>query len=281
VLVVVVWYYTADHDSYNLGSPQVYAIMGPSGAGKTSLLDTLAGRKTVGYITGNILINGFPMGQSSVRHLSAYVSQEDVLLATLTVRETLQMAADLQIAASRAQREREVDKVLAALDLNGCADRYVGGQFIRGVSGGQKRRTSIAMELLTKPPIIFLDEPTSGLDSAAAMRLFNVLKTLAVQQNTLVVATIHQPRSDIFDLFDKLLLLSLGYVVYQGAANEVQSYFETAGFWCPRGWNTADFIIDVIAGPMQVGSDASRFKPEDGKVRSITSGAREHEKHAA
>jgi ABC-type multidrug transport system ATPase subunit len=157
----------------------------------------------------------------------------------------------------------------------------VGGQFIRGVSGGQKRRTSIAMELLTNPQIIFLDEPTSGLDSAAALNLFYELKQLAVQQNTLVVATIHQPRSDIFDLFDKLLLLSFGYVVYQGAASEVQQYFLTAGFHCPRGWNTADFFIDVIAGPIQMGSDASKFKPnadEAAKVAETRVGSSEWSK---
>ncbi|KAI9147605.1 ABC transporter ATP-binding protein/permease [Paramyrothecium foliicola] len=223
------------------------AIIGGSGSGKTTLLNTLAERITSSRLTeeGLTLFNG-QLGVHSVRH--AYVMQQDVLLPTLTVRETLRYAADLRLPSSttKADRIRVVEEVIRELGLKECADTRIGNNTHRGCSGGEKRRVSIGVQLLANPSVLFLDEPTTGLDATSAFQLVRTLKMLA-QKNRTIITTIHQPRSEIWDLFDNLIVLSKGSPVYSGSAAACLPWLDAQGFQLPSFVNPAEFIIDTAA----------------------------------
>jgi ABC-type multidrug transport system ATPase subunit len=223
------------------------AIIGGSGSGKTTLLNTLAERITSSRLSeeGLTLFNG-QLGVHSVRH--AYVMQQDILLPTLTVRETLRYAADLRLPPSttKADRIRVVEEVIRELGLKECADTRIGNSSHRGCSGGEKRRVSIGVQLLANPSVLFLDEPTTGLDATSAFQLIRTLKMLA-QKNRTIITTIHQPRSEIWDLFDNLVVLSKGSPVYSGPAPECLQWLDGQGFKLPPFVNPAEFIIDTAA----------------------------------
>jgi ABC-type multidrug transport system ATPase subunit/ABC-type multidrug transport system permease subunit len=224
------------------------AILGGSGSGKTTLLNTISERMTSSSRltqTGATLFNGRP-SIHSVRH--AYVMQQDVLLPTLTVRETLQYSADLRLPAgtSAADRARVVDEVILELGLKECASTRIGNSQHRGCSGGEKRRVSIGVQMLSNPSVLFLDEPTTGLDATSAFQLVRTLKGLALKGRTVVV-TIHQPRSEIWDLFDGLVVLSKGSPVYSGPVKECLPWFADLGFELPGFVNPAEFVIDIAA----------------------------------
>ncbi|KAI3631410.1 hypothetical protein MIR68_010900 [Amoeboaphelidium protococcarum] len=214
------------------------ALMGGSGSSKTSLLNVLAGRFPLPY-SGEILFNG---GRKSGK--IGYCQQNDYLLPYLTVKETLFYSARLLVPGlERADYQQLVTQVMHELDLSECADTIIGDSLQRGVSGGQRRRTSVAIQCLQKCSVIFLDECTSGLDAYMALHLVQVLKRLAVDGHTIVMS-IHQPRRDIFDLLDNVVLLSQGSLCYAGATTEVASYFDSLGLKCPVEQNIADFIVD-------------------------------------
>ncbi|KAH6812978.1 ABC-2 type transporter family protein [Perilla frutescens var. frutescens] len=225
---------------------RIMAIMGPSGSGKSTLLDALAGRLSRNVVmSGNILLNG------KKRRLDygvvAYVTQEDVLLGTLTVRETLIYSAHLRLPSSlTARRIREiVEGTIMEMGLQDCADRQIGNWQMRGISGGEKKRVSIALEILTRPCIMFLDEPTSGLDSAAAFFVIQSIKNLARDGRT-IISSIHQPSSEVFALFDDLYLLSGGETVYFGEAKTGIQFFAESGFPCPSRRNPSDHFLRCI-----------------------------------
>ncbi|XP_055018551.1 ATP-binding cassette sub-family G member 8 [Boleophthalmus pectinirostris] len=225
------------------------AIIGSSGCGKTSLLDIITCRDEGGTMTsGQILINGKPNTPRVVRKTIAHVRQDDRLLPHLTVRETLVFVAKLRLPThfTKAQRDKRVDDVIAELRLRQCANTRVGNDYVRGVSGGERRRVSIAVQLLWNPGILILDEPTSGLDSFTAHNLVITLSRLA-RGNRLVLLSVHQPRSDIFQLFDLVVLLSSGSAVYCGAARDMVPYFTALGYPCPRYCNPSDFYVDLIS----------------------------------
>jgi ABC-type multidrug transport system ATPase subunit len=150
----------------------------------------------------------------------AYVTQENILLGTLTVRETLMYSALLRLPSSMRKSEvrRIVDDTLDEMGLRECANNHIGSWHLRGISGGEKKRLSIALEILTRPRLLFLDEPTSGLDSAAAFSVVQTLRQLAVDGGRTIVSSVHQPSSEVFALFDDLCLLSSGECVYFGDA---------------------------------------------------------------
>ncbi|XP_072292560.1 ATP-binding cassette sub-family G member 8 [Eucyclogobius newberryi] len=230
-------------------SGQMLAIIGSSGCGKTSLLDIITCRDEGGTMTsGHVLINGKPNTPRVVRKTIAHVRQDDRLLPHLTVRETLVFVAKLRLPThfSKAQRDKRVDDVIAELRLRQCANTRVGNDYVRGVSGGERRRVSIAVQLLWNPGILILDEPTSGLDSFTAHNLVITLSRLA-RGNRLVLLSVHQPRSDIFQLFDQVVLLSSGSAVYCGAARDIVPYFTALGYPCPRYCNPSDFYVDLIS----------------------------------
>ncbi|KAF9551145.1 hypothetical protein EC957_010031 [Mortierella hygrophila] len=230
---------------------RVLAIMGPSGSGKTTLLDLLADRqaRNIGKIQGDILLNDVPVKQyGSIRkRLVGYVTQEDDFIETLTVLETLTFAAKMRLPRAMSTKDKlaRVDDVMEELNLTHIKNTKVGGAVIRGISGGEKRRVTIGIELLSSPSVLLLDEPTSGLSSTDALNVANAIKELARKGRT-VILTVHQPRSDIYELFDDLLLLSKGKVVYFGKAQEAAAYFEALGHEVPVGWNVADYFLDLI-----------------------------------
>lgn len=230
-------------------SGQMLAVIGSSGCGKTSLLDIITCRDEGGTMTsGQILINGKPNTPRVVRKTIAHVRQDDRLLPHLTVRETLVFVAKLRLPThfTKAQRDKRVDDVIAELRLRQCANTRVGNDYVRGVSGGERRRVSIAVQLLWNPGILILDEPTSGLDSFTAHNLVITLSRLA-RGNRLILLSVHQPRSDIFQLFDLVVLLSSGSAVYCGAARDMVPYFTALGYPCPRYCNPSDFYVDLIS----------------------------------
>lgn len=223
------------------------AIIGGSGSGKTSLLNTMAERMTSGRLSfaGNTTFNGM-LGVDSIR--SAYVMQQDVLLPTLTVRETLRYSADLRLPppTTEEERRRVVEEVILELGLKECADTRIGNHQHKGCSGGEKRRTSIGVQLLSNPSVLFLDEPTTGLDATTAFQLVRTLKGLARKGRT-VITTIHQPRSEIWGMFDGLVILTRGSPVYSGKAVDCIPWFESIGFTLPPFVNPAEFLIDIAA----------------------------------
>ncbi|EGG14347.1 ABC transporter G family protein [Cavenderia fasciculata] len=225
---------------------EIVAIMGPSGSGKSTLMDILAKRKSTGTITGQLLVNGREVGDAYKNYCS-YVTQEDILLPTSTVEETLRFYADLRLSGfSGEEKDRRVAEVLQDIGLSAKAKSKVGGMLpggimLRGLSGGEKRRVSIGCGLVTNPNIIFLDEPTSGLDSVAALVVMNTLTSLT-KKGVTVIASIHQPRTEIFSLFKKIMVVVKGRMIYAGT--NILDYFDGLGYSCPAHVNPADFCLD-------------------------------------
>ncbi|GMH00027.1 hypothetical protein Nepgr_001866 [Nepenthes gracilis] len=226
---------------------KIMAIMGPSGSGKSTLLDALAGRLSANVVmTGDILLNG---NKRRVDHGHiAYVTQEDVMLGTLTVRETIRYSANLRLPPTLSKEEVDgiVEGTILEMGLQDCADRLIGNWHLRGVSGGEKKRLSIAIEILMRPQLLFLDEPTSGLDSAASFFVVQILRNLAKDGGRTIITSIHQPSSEVFTLFDNLFLLSGGETVYFGEAKMAVEFFAEAGYPCPSRRNPSDHFLRCI-----------------------------------
>ncbi|KAG0357734.1 ATP-binding cassette sub- G member 2 [Gamsiella multidivaricata] len=226
---------------------QVMAIMGASGAGKTSLLDILARRNKYGTIQGQIYVNGRIVSDQEYKHVVGYVDQEDTLMPTLTVYETILYSALLRLPRDMsydAKRYR-VMETMSELGILDIKDMRIGASGRRSISGGEKRRVSIACELVTSPSILFLDEPTSGLDSYNAYNVVECLVNLARNYNRTVICTIHQPRSNIFALFDHLVLMAKGQLVYSGETRLLNEHLRKLGHHCPEGYNMADYMLDL------------------------------------
>ncbi|KAM9564849.1 ATP-binding cassette sub-family G member 8 isoform 3-T3 [Guaruba guarouba] len=237
------------HLNLKVQSGQMLAIIGSTAGGKTSLLDVITCRDHGGKVTtGQIMINNKPCTPQLVKKCIAHVRQDDRLLPHLTVRETLLFIAKLRLPKffSDSQRKKRVEDVIAELRLRQCANTRVGNEYLRGVSGGERRRVSIAVQLLWNPGILILDEPTSGLDSFTAHNLVITLSRLA-RGNRVVLLSLHQPRSDIFQLFDLVLLMTSGLTVYCGTARDMVQYFTELGYPCPRYSNPADFYVDLTS----------------------------------
>lgn len=227
---------------------EMIALLGPSGAGKSSLLNVLAGRVTSG-VTGSVTVNGGDVNSTENRRHTAYIMQDDSLLGALTVRENLEYSADLSIdsSVSNAEKAERVDKVITDLGLDRVADSKVGNVIIRGVSGGERRRVSIGIELVSSPALMFLDEPTSGLDSTASFHVMSMMRDLARTQQRTIVASIHQPSSATFGLFDRVLFLTGGSTAYFGTVENIPTYLENAlGEEPPPYVNLADHMLDKI-----------------------------------
>uniref|UniRef100_A0A4W3JLV4 ATP-binding cassette sub-family G member 2-like n=1 Tax=Callorhinchus milii TaxID=7868 RepID=A0A4W3JLV4_CALMI len=229
-------------------SPGMNAILGPTGSGKSSLLDILAARKAEAGLTGELLLDGAPQ-PPNFKCISGYVIQDDVVMGTLTVRENLQFSAALRLPRhiGRIEQNKRIDKVIKELGLTEVANSKVGTQLIRGVSGGERKRTNIGMELIINPTVLFLDEPTTGLDASTAHAVLLLLKRMSKQGKT-IIFSIHQPRYSIFKLFDSLTLLANGRMIFQGPAFKALDYFATIGYNCEPYNNPADFFLDIING---------------------------------
>ncbi|XP_060793656.1 broad substrate specificity ATP-binding cassette transporter ABCG2 isoform X2 [Neoarius graeffei] len=235
-------------DLNGIMKPGMNAILGATGSGKSSFLDVLAARKDPKGLTGEVLIDGAPQ-PPNFKCLSGYVVQDDVVMGTLTVRENLRFSAALRLPMSISQKEKEekVSRLLDELGLTKVADSRVGTQLIRGISGGERKRTNIGMELIIDPSVLFLDEPTTGLDASTANSVLALLKRMSNHGRTIILS-IHQPRYSIYRLFDTLTLLVAGRQVYHGPAQSALDYFSDIGFTCEPHNNPADFFLDVING---------------------------------
>jgi ABC-type multidrug transport system ATPase subunit len=222
----------------------------PSGSGKTSLLDVIAKRirNKRASISGEVLFNGRKEGGAQRRRLMSYVTQEDSLMGILTVRETLWFAARFYYGYGIDIKpvKEQIEAIVDSMGLRSCADTIVGNIFMKGLSGGQKRRLSVGVELISSPAILLLDEPTSGLDSASAYAMIMELRSLAALGHT-ILCTIHQPSSEIWAQFDRCMLLAQGQVCYNGVATGAISHFAAIGYSCPPLFNPADFIINLVA----------------------------------
>lgn len=249
-------------------SGRVLAIMGSSGAGKTTLLDILACHaQGSGIVGGSIQVNNKPLRVSKFRRVSCYVLQRDVLLASSTVRESLMISAQLKLPRSMSSREKmsRVENIIQELDLEGCQHTLIGdeAQQMKGISGGQKRRVSVGMELVKDPRVLFLDEPTSGLDSEMAASLMDTLVTLARKGRT-VVATIHQPSSRITSQFDDFMLLALGRLIYYGPWAKAVDFFEAGGHPCPLYQNPTEHFLSVLRDTEVIDTLADRWQQGHG-----------------
>eukprot|EP00741_Cyanophora_paradoxa_P005529 tig00000900_g5361.t1 len=229
------------------------ALMGPSGGGKTTLLDVLADRKTGGKTAGELLINKRPRDPCFLR-MSGYVEQFDLLLSTMTIKEAIMTSASLRLDASIPEEEKAAaaDAAIDALHLRPYVNEVIGTLAAGGISVAMRKHVCIAMELVPRPSLLFLDEPTTGLDAASALQIVELLRELAGKGQA-IICTIHQPSAEIFKKFDSLLLLKKGgEVAYFGKMGEnadtVMSYFEKLGFHRAHYRNPADHILDVVMG---------------------------------
>lgn len=165
----------------------------------------------------------------------------------MSVRECLEFAAKLKLTGTMEQKMARVDAVITDLKLTKCQNTKIGGPLVKGVSGGERKRTSIGVELITDPSLIFLDEPTTGLDSFTATSVMEILGDLARKDGRTVISTIHQPNSDIFEMFDRLTLLAKGKIIYFNEAKYSVEYFGSIGFQCPDLSNPADFFMSMMS----------------------------------
>ncbi|KAJ1724608.1 hypothetical protein LPJ53_001144 [Coemansia erecta] len=247
-------------------------ILGPSGSGKTTLLNLLAGQISTGSTGGDIWVNGRPTTGAGLRRLAGYVNQEDVILSTQTVQEAIEMSITLRpppqaaeieaddglplpaameahaakpAAERRAEMRERSDQALALFGLGKCRDTMVGDAGAKGVSGGEKKRTAIAMEWVSEARVLFLDEPTSGLDAHSALLATRQLRQVA-QTGRTVVAVLHQPSSEMFALLDDVLVLLDGRIVYLGPREQLVGYLARLGRPCGMYVNPADHLFNSV-----------------------------------
>ncbi|KAJ1730734.1 hypothetical protein LPJ61_002865 [Coemansia biformis] len=228
---------------------ETIAIIGSSGAGKTTLLNALSGRIVGGRLSGSILYRGAKRHPGSFKRINAYVQQDDLMHPMLTVHETLTYASRLRLPNIHYTPEQKADRVnnvVRRLRLEAARNTRIGNATVRGVSGGERKRVSIGTELLTDPRLLFLDEPTSGLDSNSSELVVELVKGISAEQGIATLMTIHQPSARIFNMFDKVILMSQGRIVYFGATSTAIEYFAGIGHQCPVHENPADYFIDLM-----------------------------------
>uniref|UniRef100_A0A1Q3EWD8 Protein white n=1 Tax=Culex tarsalis TaxID=7177 RepID=A0A1Q3EWD8_CULTA len=233
-------------------SGELLAVMGSSGAGKTTLLNALSFRSPPGVKiapTSVRALNGIPVNAEQLRARCAYVQQDDLFIAALTTKEHLIFQAMLRMGRNvpKSVKMNRVNEVLQELSLTKCADTIIGAPGrIKGLSGGERKRLAFASETLTDPHLLLCDEPTSGLDSFMAHSVLQVLKGMAMKGKTIIL-TIHQPSSELYCLFDKILLMAEGRVAFLGSPYQASEFFSQLGIPCPPNYNPADFYVQMLA----------------------------------
>ncbi|KAJ2242804.1 hypothetical protein GGI13_006832, partial [Coemansia sp. RSA 455] len=260
---------------------EAIAIIGSSGAGKTTLLNALSGRIVGGRLAGQILFRGAKRHPGSFKRVTAYVQQDDLMHPLLTVQETLAYASKLRLPNSQYTSERKTERVntvIRQLRLEAARNTKIGDAGTRGVSGGERKRVSIGTELLTDPRLLFLDEPTSGLDSNSSELVVELVKKISVDQGIATLMTIHQPSARIFNIFDKVILLSQGRVVYFGPTSTAIEYFANIGYQCPMHENPADYFIDLMTLDYRSDDALNRSKAQ---VKQLADKFAEHEAQQA
>ncbi|XVF58804.1 hypothetical protein PTKIN_Ptkin07bG0095600 [Pterospermum kingtungense] len=257
---------------------EILAIVGPSGAGKSSLLEILAGK--LSPQSGSIFVNQSPIDKARFRKISGYVTQKDNLFPLLTVEETLMFSAKLRLRLPQTQLSSRVKSLVQELGLEHVAMTRVGDDRVRGISGGERRRVSIGVDVIHDPKVLILDEPTSGLDSTSALQIIGMLKVMAETRGRTIILSIHQPCFRIVKLFNSMLLLASGSVLHQGTVDQLGANLRDMGLQLPLHVNIVEFAIEsieaiqqqrkgqqevqaqVCSGPLQ------QRKGEDGESRS-------------
>ena len=230
---------------------QFLTIIGASGSGKTTLLSFLSGKSLAKNLLykGEVYANGHLRSEVGYNSLTAFVQQDDILTDFMTVKENIFFACELRTQGSIEEMDRSCDQIIKSLGLNHVQHSRVGGIMKKIISGGERKRTSIAVELISRTPLIFLDEPTTGLDSVMATKITEALNRYAKAGNT-IIASIHQPNSEMFKLFDQLMLLSHGKIIYFNRSDQVIDYFKGFGkpkYECPRRMNPAEFAMILMS----------------------------------
>lgn len=234
--------------SLYIESGQMMCILGSSGSGKTTLLDAISGRlRRTGTLEGEVFVNGHGLRRDQFQDCFSYVLQSDVFLSSLTVRETLRYTAMLALRRSSSDfYNKKVEAVMEELSLSHVADQIIGNYNFGGISSGERRRVSIAAQLLQDPKVMMFDEPTTGLDCMTANQIVLLLAELA-RKDRIVIVTIHQPRSELFQHFDKIAILTYGELVFCGTPEEMLDFFNGCGYPCPEHSNPFDFYMDLTS----------------------------------
>ncbi|KAL3626902.1 ATP-binding cassette sub- G member 5 [Castilleja foliolosa] len=223
---------------------EILAIIGPSGAGKSSLLEIVAGKLIPQ--SGRIYVNQKPVDKARFKKLSGYVTQKDILFPLLTVEETLRFSAKLRLRLPDLELSSRVKSLMQELGLSHVAAARVGDDRVRGISGGERRRVSIGVEVIHDPDVLILDEPTSGLDSSSALQIIDMLKTMAETRGRTIILSIHQPGFRIVMLFTSLLLLANGSVLHHGSVDLLSVNLMLMGLEFPVHVNVVEFAIESI-----------------------------------
>ncbi|VVA22537.1 PREDICTED: ABC transporter [Prunus dulcis] len=226
---------------------ELMAVLGASGSGKSTLIDALADRISKDSLKGSITLNGEALDSRLLKVISAYVMQDDLLFPMLTVEETLMFSAEFRLprSLSKSKKKARVQALIDQLGLRNAATTVIGDEGHRGVSGGERRRVSIGIDIIHDPIVLFLDEPTSGLDSTSAFMVVKVLQRIA-QSGSIVVMSIHQPSYRILSLLDRLIFLSHGQTVYGGSPANLPVFFREFGHPIPETENRTEFALDLI-----------------------------------
>ncbi|KAI5582627.1 hypothetical protein POPTR_007G104801v4 [Populus trichocarpa] len=232
-------------DVYCKAKPwEILAIVGPSGAGKSSLLEVLAGKLTPQ--SGSIFVNQNPINKAQFKKASGYVTQKDTLFPLLTVEETLMFSAKLRLRLPQDQLSSEVKFLMHELGLDHVAMTRVGDDRVRGISGGERRRVSIGVDVIHDPEVLILDEPTSGLDSTSALQIIDMLKLMAETRGRTIILSIHQPGFRIVKLFNSVLLMANGSVLHHGTVDQLGVNLRTMGMQLPLHANVVEFALESI-----------------------------------
>lgn len=226
---------------------EILAVLGASGSGKSTLIDALANRIAKGSLKGSITLNGEVLESRLLKVISAYVMQDDLLFPMLTVEETLMFSAEFRLprTLSKSKKKMRVQALIDQLGLRNAAKTIIGDEGHRGVSGGERRRVSIGIDIIHDPIVLFLDEPTSGLDSTSAFMVVKVLQRIA-QSGSIVIMSVHQPSYRILGLLDRLIFLSRGQTVYSGSPANLPRFFADFGHPIPENENRTEFALDLI-----------------------------------
>ncbi|KAI3822632.1 hypothetical protein L1987_10227 [Smallanthus sonchifolius] len=226
---------------------EIMAVLGASGSGKSTLIDALANRIEKGSLKGTVTLNGEILESKLLKVISAYVMQDDLLFPMLTVEETLMFAAEFRLprTLSKSKKKARVQALIDQLGLRNCAKTVIGDEGHRGVSGGERRRVSIGIDIIHDPIVLFLDEPTSGLDSTSAFMVVKVLQRIA-QSGSIVIMSIHQPSYRIMSLLDKLIFLSRGQMVFSDNTSKLPDFFSQFGNPIPETEDRTEFALDYI-----------------------------------
>ncbi|CAN4105533.1 unnamed protein product [Withania somnifera] len=230
--------------SCRANSGEILAIVGPSGAGKSSFLEVLAGK--IEPQSGSIFVNQKPVDKARFKKISGYVTQKDTLFPLLTVEETLSFTAKLRLKLPAKEFSSRVKYLIKELGLEHIASARIGDDRIRGISGGERRRVSIGVELIHDPGVLILDEPTSGLDSTSALQIMDMLKTMAVTRGRTIILSIHQPSFRIMKLFNSILLLANGTILHHGTIEQLSLRMILVGLHLPLHVNILEFAIESI-----------------------------------